>query len=897
MRKRFICIFLLVLGWISFAAGRLPEKGVPAIESFVPDQFFNFGKIWDIGSSPSGMVYMAADKGLLEFDGSTWIPFTGSKGFTRSLMVVNDSLIFSGSDLDFGVWKKNKFQFFEYTSLYPFREELIEVGEEFWDVHPLGENVVFVSFQNLYICKDQQTIKISAPYRFSGSFQAGEMLYFADEREGLFVLDGLSLSQVFRYPGIGSFEISGIFSFDPGLLVVTKDQGLFFFDDNGLRPVNHPLSETLKSAKVFCTERISENYLAFGTVLKGLFITDQEGRIIHQINKHKGLPNNTILSLYHSPSGKLWLGMDYGVSAINLNQNLTYFFDFTGDFGTGHTALVKDDVFFLGTNQGLYRSDWLDLNNNAEVFSFRLVPGSEGQVWSLENLNNTLFVGHDLGLFELENNKLKKIGDEHGVWTIILYKEFLLTGNYNGISIYKRSGESWSFLKKMDLILGSCNQLVIEKENILWVNIPNFGIIRAVLDDNLFPRERLIFPESLFSGKNPLLVKEQDGIKVVTDEAYYSFLSQGEEFLSQPDNFYRPSVKGLLPDFFQPLAIKPDYAFYPVYNGFAFQYLPGKINGSEKINNLILRKIEGFNNKERVLFFVSASIPYRFNNLEIVCIVPNQEGVQYQYKFLDEDHWTPWQAEGSFELLGLKAGEYFLEVRARVNDQLSTPLIIPFSIGSPWYWSWYAFAAYLLILASLVFSLITWQRISLKKQKKTLLQKQQASLRQQAEKYRNEIMLLEQERLLAENEQMKQQLKNKTIELASKARDDEEKNRLLLSLKEKCESAQENQSLSRMRWAEIQRLLDSYLNVEDKTFEIQMDELHQEFFRKLKERFPTLSNNDLRLCAYLKIGLNSKEIADILNILPSSAFISRSRLRKKLNLKADEDLHDYLNSI
>ena len=100
-----------------------------------------------------------------------------------------------------------------------------------------------------------------------------------------------------------------------------------------------------------------------------------------------------------------------------------------------------------------------------------------------------------------------------------------------------------------------------------------------------------------------------------------------------------------------------------------------------------------------------------------------------------------------------------------------------------------------------------------------------------------------------------------------------------------------------MKLAEMSRTLDSYLNVDDNTFEIQIDELHQDFFRKLKEKFPSLSSNDLRWCAYLKIGLNSKEIADILNIQPSSAYISRSRLRKKLNLHADEDLYSFLNKI
>lgn len=76
-----------------------------------------------------------------------------------------------------------------------------------------------------------------------------------------------------------------------------------------------------------------------------------------------------------------------------------------------------------------------------------------------------------------------------------------------------------------------------------------------------------------------------------------------------------------------------------------------------------------------------------------------------------------------------------------------------------------------------------------------------------------------------------------------------------------------------------------------------MDELHQEFFRAMKAKFPNLSIYDLRLCAYLKIGLTSKEMSDILQVLPSSINVSRSRLRKKLGLKPDEDLYEFLNKI
>ena len=76
-----------------------------------------------------------------------------------------------------------------------------------------------------------------------------------------------------------------------------------------------------------------------------------------------------------------------------------------------------------------------------------------------------------------------------------------------------------------------------------------------------------------------------------------------------------------------------------------------------------------------------------------------------------------------------------------------------------------------------------------------------------------------------------------------------------------------------------------------------MDDLHQEYIHKLEEKFPNLSRNDLRMCAYIKIGMDTKEIANILNVKPSSAYISRSRLRKKLNLDVEEDLFKFLNSI
>lgn len=218
-------------------------------------------------------------------------------------------------------------------------------------------------------------------------------------------------------------------------------------------------------------------------------------------------------------------------------------------------------------------------------------------------------------------------------------------------------------------------------------------------------------------------------------------------------------------------------------------------------------------------------------------------------------------------------------------------------ILSSWYQTGWAFLGYFMAFVGLVSILRQRHLKSLRRQKEALLARERKLLEEQEEKYRQELMLVEQQSLKNQIDLVQNQLKSKTVELAVKAKQIEEKAKLVITLREKLDKAQKSGAVSANKWEEMKRLLDTYLEEDDKTFEIQMDELHQEFFRKLKEQFPSLSGNDLRLCAYLKIGLNSKEIADLLHIQPSSSYISRSRLRKKLQLKADEDLYDFLNSL
>ena len=80
-------------------------------------------------------------------------------------------------------------------------------------------------------------------------------------------------------------------------------------------------------------------------------------------------------------------------------------------------------------------------------------------------------------------------------------------------------------------------------------------------------------------------------------------------------------------------------------------------------------------------------------------------------------------------------------------------------------------------------------------------------------------------------------------------------------------------------------------------FKFHFEKVHQGFFTRLKSKYPALTPKDQRLCAYINLGLSTKDIAGLVNITPESAEIGRIRLRKKLQLNRLTNLFTFLQEI
>ena len=75
------------------------------------------------------------------------------------------------------------------------------------------------------------------------------------------------------------------------------------------------------------------------------------------------------------------------------------------------------------------------------------------------------------------------------------------------------------------------------------------------------------------------------------------------------------------------------------------------------------------------------------------------------------------------------------------------------------------------------------------------------------------------------------------------------------------------------------------------------DKVHSDFVVVLKEKYPSITANELKLSAYLRMNLSTKEIAQLMNISVRGVEISRYRLRKKLGISSEVNLFDFLMSI
>ncbi len=149
-------------------------------------------------------------------------------------------------------------------------------------------------------------------------------------------------------------------------------------------------------------------------------------------------------------------------------------------------------------------------------------------------------------------------------------------------------------------------------------------------------------------------------------------------------------------------------------------------------------------------------------------------------------------------------------------------------------------------------------------------------------------------------EKAKQEVEFKNRELSSYTVNFVRKNRLFEELIELIQGIKKRSSSDVNKdLISIEKMVKKHIQVDQdwEDFKLRFENLHQGFFDKLHEKFPSLTNNDLRLSVLVKMNFSIKELSEMFGISPESVKTARYRLKKKLNLPSEQNLNDFLNEI
>jgi len=950
-----ITIVLLLFVFSVFA--QESSVGLPNIRNFSKSEYKAGTQNWAISQDQSGHIYFANNDGLLSFNGVEWnLSRISSSAPLRSLLIDKQNTIYVGLINDFGIVRREDNRPESYQSLKHLIPEANKDFDDIWNIFEADGGIVFQCYTYLFFYKNEKIQVIEPQKRFHFCFHTGDRLFVHEPGIGLYEFMEGELKALSWWDHELRVEICNIVQPAPHtLLIGTTFNGLYLLKDGKLSKWNTPANDFLIRNKLFSFSNLPGDKMAFGTILNGLLISDNEGIILKSINEKTGLGNNTILSLHVDRSENLWLGLDNGIAYLEINSPLQYIG--SRKIGTGYCCRIVEDMLYLGTNQGLYVRPLYGLPPAAE---YQLVENTAGQVWTLEEVDGQLLCGHALGSFQVDGYVARRISGIEGVWKFLVLKDHpdhLLAGHYEGLMLFRKVNNEWEYDRKIEGFEESSRYLFQDRDGTIWVGHSGKGIYRIRLNENMDRAEEVLLytaNQGLPATTGNILFRYEEDIYVSTNKGIYSYQPQRDSFvpaarlndlfgssgkvkyMTSADNGYtwfiadsesgyvrqnedRSYTRVTVPlrklrdtyvnEFEFIYTFNNELIFVGTEQGFV-QYNPQSPKSYDEAFSAIITRGE-LDYLDSVLYFYADDIsgqfefPFGNNTFRFHFASPffeNEDPLLFSF-FLEgySGDWSDWSTDHYKDFNTLREGSYMMGLKAKnVYGAVSEEANFHFKVLPPWWRSNLAYVVYLLIISALV-SLWNWYMINrIRRSVRVREVIFQEKMQDQAARHQELTLLAEKEILDLKNEKLRADMVFRDKELANQTMALIEKNRFLKRINDDLQNIQDfmvNQtakdkihSLKR----QIRKEID--LKQQNKIFEAYFDEANEKLFKQLKERFPDLTPYDLRLCAFIRMNISTKEIAAILNISYRGAEVSRYRLRKKMNLSRGENLSSFLSS-
>ncbi len=549
----------------------------------------------------------------------------------------------------------------------------------------------------------------------------------------------------------------------------------------------------------------------------------------------------------------------------------------------------------------------------------------------------------------------------NGVWNFIKIPkkpDLLISGTYGGLIAFQKKGKRWFFRNIIKGFSVSSRYMEWDEMGNLWVSHGYKGVFKLKLNDDL--TEVLSYQNykiTDFPGNSkPIVLKKiegkctyssNDGVFEINNSGKVTRHAKIEELFKNKDfpeiisqdkfgniwsfakgkvTVHRLMEDGSYKEIFYPFLILER----KLVNGFEYLYVDDK-------NNVFFGIEDGFAHysasdyrnykipfNTHIRSFVGAgdSLEYQVNSSKYKQIyIPeyvfrkNSFQINYSASYYgdkdllyttilegSDNYSTDWNKSNTISFSNLIEGEYIFKVKAKNRFGVeASPVKFKFIILPPWYRSNPAkigFAVLFIVIVVLIYYVFS-RRLELSREKEK--RKQQEEFRIKEEQLKNTALTSEKEMIRLRNEKLRNEMVYKEKELANSTVNLIQKNDLLsdikfqlktiLKISEKNELERKVRSLIK----KIDKDIDNENNWE--VFEMHFGQVHEAFFQKLRERHANLTSREQKLCAYIKMGMASKDIASLMNITTRAVENNRYKLRQKLELHQGDNLLEYIESI
>jgi DNA-binding CsgD family transcriptional regulator len=936
---------LLLFSLFSFASA----QETPPLVNFTTSTYNAHQQNWDIDQSKGNTIYAANSDGLLQYDGASWklyplpdhqivrttlcdevdqpVP-TGKAGLAGIKKVTR---IYVGGYSEFGYWQQTDTGSLVYHSLSQAAGFSSLKTEEIWHILKTPRYVYFQSFSRIYRYDGKRLSEVKSPGNFMFMRYVNERLMVQVIGKGLFELKGNRWTAVPGTQALAGTVVSSILPMRGGrILITTTKHGLFIYDQQVLSAWNIPISADLKKNIINKAIVIGQDSsYALGTIQKGIYIISNTGVLKYQFSKENGLQNNTILSLAIDSRNHLWAGMDQGIDLVSISSPVISYQTNDNPLGSTYSAALWNGQLYVGSNNGLFVKKW----KSAEPF--RSVPGLGGQTWYLRVIDDQLICGHNDATYRIEKDRFHKISNVTGGWTILPVKNgrdtLLLQGSYAGLHVYKKDkNRLWKYAYPVKGIPPlPIRHIVQDRDGSYWLANAYKGLYRAkftdALDSTLTWKE-FHAPSEIPSEFSVELYKK-NGIVQIRSGGKYFQPNQAKKLLavntheSNPEELFKVR-EGIHGEWFKVfsnrvefhagngdkkdleltlvrnsetiITLSDSYYFFCLENGYALFDRLNYTNQVQQRSAPEVRRVSNLRNPDEVFRIASGTIlPSETRSVRIAYSLPVfGQNVQFKYRLKGlSDQWSEWTDQNTVDFTNLESGRYDFEIRSNLND---TTGIYTFTVTPYWRETFLAKLLFWTTLIIILLALLIYQERRLEKHRQKLILEQEDKLRQQRLSSERKIMEIQNEKLQSEIKSKSQQISNVAINVVRK-------NEILEEIRDELKQVKLDMGLQFPN-IHYQKLLNSIeRNVAGKEdwqlFEDNFEEIHEQFFKRLRTICPAISPSELRLAACLRMNLSTKEMAPALGISVRGVEIKRYRLRKKLGLDLDSNLSQYMMDI